>query len=234
MALLEVDNLVAGYQKNVVLNGIALNVQAGEIVALIGHNGAGKTTLLNAVFGMLRARSGSVRFDEQAIDGSVPAANVARGMALVPQERAVFANLNVRDNLDLASITLADRDVARQRMEAVQHLFPILSQRAGQLAGTLSGGEQRMLAVGIALMLKPRLLMLDEPSLGLAPLVVRDLMERIREVNREQGTAILLVEQNVRAALANASRVYVMKLGRIVYDGLPEPLQDKSRLMELF
>jgi branched-chain amino acid transport system ATP-binding protein len=234
MALLEVDSLVAGYHKNVVLNGISLQIGPGEIVALIGHNGAGKTTLLNSIFGILRAREGRVRFDEQAIDGSVPAANVARGMALVPQERAVFANLNVRDNLDLASITLRDRDMASRRMEAVQRLFPILSQRATQLAGTLSGGEQRMLAVGIALMLAPKLLMLDEPSLGLAPLVVRDLMERIRDVNREQGTAILLVEQNVRAALANASRVYVMKLGRIVYDGLPDPLHDKSRLMELF
>lgn len=233
MTLLHVDNLVAGYHKNVVLNGVSLQIQPGEFVALIGHNGAGKTTLLNSVFGLLRSRSGSVRFDEQPI-GNMPAANVARGMALVPQERAVFANLNVRDNLDLASITITDRDVAQQRIEAVERLFPILRQRASQLAGTLSGGEQRMLAVGIALMLAPRLLMLDEPSLGLAPLVVRDLMERIQEVNREQGTAILLVEQNVRAALANAARVYVMKLGRIVYDGLPDPLNDKTRLMELF
>jgi branched-chain amino acid transport system ATP-binding protein len=234
MALLQVDNLVAGYHKNVVLNGVSLKVEPGEFIALIGHNGAGKTTLLNSVFGILRAREGGVRFNEQAIERSVPSANVARGMALVPQERAVFPNLNVRDNLDLASITLTDRDFARRRVEQVQRLFPILRQRASQLAGTLSGGEQRMLAVGIALMLAPKLLMLDEPSLGLAPLVVRDLMERIHEVNREEGTAILLVEQNVRAALANANRIYVMKLGRMVYDGPPEPLHDKSRLMELF
>ena len=234
MTLLNVDNLVAGYHTNVVLNGVSLQIQPGEFVALIGHNGAGKTTLLNSVFGILRARQGVVQFEGNAIDHSVPAANVARGMALVPQERAVFPNLNVRDNLDLASITLTDRDIARERAEAVQRLFPILRNRASQLAGTLSGGEQRMLAVGIALMLAPKLLMLDEPSLGLAPLVVRDLMERIRDVNREQGTAILLVEQNVRTALANASRVYVMKLGRMVYDGPPDPLHDKSRLMELF
>ena len=234
MTLLQVDRLVAGYHKNVVLNGVSLRIDPGEFVALIGHNGAGKTTLLSSIFGILRARDGAVRFDGQAIDRSVPAANVARGMALVPQERAVFPNLNVRDNLDLASITLSDRDEARRRVAAVERLFPILHQRTSQLAGTLSGGEQRMLAVGIALMLAPKLLMLDEPSLGLAPLVVRDLMERIHDVNREQGTAILLVEQNVRAALANSSRVYVMKLGRIVYDGPPDPLHDKSRLMELF
>ena len=234
MTLLQVDNLRSGYHKNVVLNGVSLQIDPGEFVALIGHNGAGKTTFLGSIFGMVQVREGTVRFNDQPIERSGPAANVARGMALVPQERAVFPNLNVRDNLDLASITLTDRDVARRRIEAVEHLFPILHQRATQLAGTLSGGEQRMLAVGIALMLAPKLLMLDEPSLGLAPLVVRDLMARIHDVNREQGTAILLVEQNVRAALANASRVYVMKLGRIVYDGPPEPLHDKSRLMTLF
>lgn len=234
MSLLEVDNLEAGYHKNQVLNGVSLRIGAGEAVALIGHNGAGKTTLLNAVFGILRAQGGAVRFEGESVERSGPAANVARGIALVPQERAVFPNLNVRDNLDLASISVTDRDVAHRRLEAVQRLFPILNRRAAQLAGTLSGGEQRMLAVGIALMLAPKLLMLDEPSLGLAPLVVRDLMERIHDVSREQGTAILLVEQNVRVALANARRVYVMKLGQIVYDGPPDPLQDKSRLMELF
>ena len=234
MALLVVENLVAGYQKNVVLNGVSARVEPGEWVAVIGHNGAGKTTLLDTLFGMIRPRAGRVLFAGAAIDPGRPAANVARGMALVPQERAVFPNLNVRDNLELASITVRERETSRRRVAEVERLFPILAARAHQLAGTLSGGEQRMLAIGIALMLAPKLLMLDEPSLGLAPRVVQHLMERIRDVNRDHGTAILLVEQNVRAALDNAKRVYVMKLGRMVYDGPPDPLHDKSRLMELF
>lgn len=234
MALLEVTGLSAGYHKVEVLRGVSLRVEPGEFVSIIGHNGAGKTTLVNAVFGVLAPRAGQVRFEGQDIAGASPAANVRRGMALVPQERAVFPNLSVADNLDVAGMAVRERAEFERRLEEVHRLFPILAERRRQQAGTLSGGQQRMLAIGIALMQAPRLLMLDEPSLGLAPLLVQQMMERIREINRARGTAILLIEQNVRAALSHSARTYVMKVGGIVYDGPPAPLHDKTTLMQYF
>ena len=234
MALLQVENLVSGYHKKVVLHGVSAEIEPAERVAVIGHNGAGKTTMLKSIFGIIKPTGGRVHLDGQAITGRAPSANVREGMAMVPQERAVFPNLNIRDNLELAAFSVKQKEEIGRRMEEVQTLFPILRERSRQLAGTLSGGEQRMLAIGIALMQAPKLLMLDEPSLGLAPIVVQHLMKQIQEVNQRMGTAILLVEQNVRAALDNASRVYVMKLGQIVYDGPPKPLQNKSYLMKLF
>lgn len=234
MALLDVTGLSAGYHKIEVLRGVSLRIDPGEFVAVIGHNGAGKTTLVHAVFGTLAPRAGQVRFQDQDITGAAPAANVRRGMALVPQERAVFPNLTVADNLDVAGMAIRDGGVFEERLHDVHHLFPILNERHRQQAGTLSGGQQRMLAIGIALMQAPRLLMLDEPSLGLAPLLVQQLMERIVEINRTRGTAILLIEQNVRAALQHCTRAYVMKVGQFVYDGVPGPLHDKSTLMKYF
>ncbi len=234
MTLLQVENLVSGYHKKEVLHGVTTRIEAGERVAVIGHNGAGKTTLLKSIFGIIKPTAGQVLLDGEAVTGRAPSINVRGGMAMVPQERAVFPNLNVRDNLELAAFAIRDHQETGRRMEGVEGMFPILKERARQQAGTLSGGEQRMLAIGIALMQAPKLLMLDEPSLGLAPIVVRHLMEQILEVNKRLGTAILLVEQNVRAALENSSRVYVMKLGQIVYDGAPKRLQNKSYLMKLF
>lgn len=234
MTLLNVGGLSAGYHKVEVLRGVSLRIEPKEFVAVIGHNGAGKTTLLNAIFGVLPLRQGHVRFEEQDIRGAPPAANVRRGMALVPQERAVFPNLNVADNLELAGMAQRDRAKTEQRLEEVQHLFPILRERRRQQAGTMSGGQQRMLSIGIALMQSPRLLMLDEPSLGLAPMLVQQMMELIAEINRTQSTAILLVEQNVRVALNHCTRAYVMKVGQMVYDGPPAPLHDKSTLMKYF
>ena len=234
MTLLQVDRLVSGYHKKVVLHGVSTRIEPGEKVAVIGHNGAGKTTMLKSIFGIIKPTAGQVFFEGEDVTGRAPSANVREGMALVPQERAVFPNLNIRDNLELAAFSIKNKEETGRHVADVQNMFPILRERSRQQAGTLSGGEQRMLAIGIALMQTPRLLMLDEPSLGLAPLVVQHLMNQIQEVNQRLGTAILLVEQNVRIALAYATRVYVMKLGQIVYDGSPDPLQDKSYLMELF
>jgi len=234
MALLQVDNLVSGYHKKVVLHSVSAKIEPGERVAVIGHNGAGKTTMLKSIFGIIKPTAGQVLLDGESITGRAPSANVKGGMAMVPQERAVFPNLNVGDNLELAAFSIKSKEETGRRVEEVQALFPILRERARQQAGTLSGGEQRMLAIGIALMQAPKLLMLDEPSLGLAPILVHHLMNQIQEVNQRLGTAILLVEQNVQAALGNTTRVYVLKLGQIVYDGSPKPLQDKSYLMRLF
>ena len=234
MALLDVTGLSAGYHKIEVLRGVSLRIDPGEFVAVIGHNGAGKTTLVHSVFGILPPRAGHVRFQDRDIAGSAPAANVRRGMALVPQERAVFPNLSVADNLDVAGMAIRDGAVLEQRLHDVHQLFPILKERHRQQAGTLSGGQQRMLSIGIALMQAPQLLMLDEPSLGLAPLLVQQMMERIVEINRTRGTAILLIEQNVRAALNHCGRAYVMKVGQMVYDGAPAPLHDRSTLMKYF
>lgn len=232
--LLNVEDLSGGYHKKKVLNEISAQVERGEMVSIIGHNGAGKTTFLKTIFGMLKPTGGKITFDDHTTTGQNPGANVALGMAMVPQERAVFPNLNVVDNLNLAAFSLRDKEKTKALVEEVIQLFPILGQRASQLAGTMSGGQQRMLAVGIALMQAPKLLMLDEPSLGLAPVVVGDLMEQVHKINQKLGTAIVLVEQNVKSALENTSRIYVMKLGSIVYQGAPEPLEDRTYLMELF
>ena len=233
MALLEVANLTAGYHNKSVLHDVSFDVQPGEFISVIGHNGAGKTTMVRSVFGLMRPTGGNISFDGKDIRGRAPSANVRQGMALVPQEHAVFPNLNVRDNLELAAFHTRDKQKTDARIDELHKLFPILKERAKQLAGTLSGGQQRMLSMGIALMQRPKLLMLDEPSLGLAPLLVQNLMEQIQEINR-QGTAVLLIEQNVRAAISNATRIYVMKLGQMVYNGAPAPLQDRSFLMDLF
>ncbi len=234
MPLLEATALTSGYHKITVLQGVSLRIEPGEFVSVIGHNGAGKTTLAHTVLGLIAVRTGQVRFDGQDVAGQTPSRNVARGMALVPQERAVFPNLSVEDNLELVGTRVPGQESVEQRLADVHALFPILAERAGQLAGTLSGGQQRMLAIGIALMQSPRLLMLDEPSLGLAPVLVQQVMERVREINRRRGTAILLIEQNVRAALNACTRAYVMKLGRMVYDGPPAPLHDRTELLKYF
>ena len=234
MALLDVAGLSAGYHKITVLRGVSLHVGQGEFVSVIGHNGAGKTTLVGSILGIVPARSGQVRFGGQDIAGHAPAANVADGIALVPQERAVFPNLTVADNLELVGTRAALQSGYAGRLAEVYELFPILQERGRQFAGTLSGGQQRMLAIGIALMQSPRLLMLDEPSLGLAPLLVQQVMERVQEINRRRGVAILLIEQNVRAALNACTRAYVMKLGQMVYDGPPAPLHDRTFLLKYF
>jgi branched-chain amino acid transport system ATP-binding protein len=216
-ALLSVGGLVAGYGPVEVLRGIDLDVAAGEIVAVLGSNGAGKSTLNRTISGVLRAKRGSIRFAGSAIEREKPAAIVARGLVHVPEGRCVFPNLTVKQNLDLGSYRRG-RGRREQNRERVFAIFPRLAERRSQRAGTLSGGEQQMLAIGRGLMAEPRLLILDEPSLGLSPLLVEELFALIRRIHAE-GIALLLVEQNVVQTLELARRAYILENGAIVLTG---------------
>ncbi len=224
--MLRLRNVDAGYGKLTVLRRVTLHVSAGEIVTIVGANGAGKTTLLETVAGLVRARSGELLFDGASIARVATERIVARGCSLVPEGRQVFAAMPVRENLLLGAhvqYARGRRHEVQEDLERVYGLFPILRSRAEQLAGTLSGGEQQMLAIARALMARPKLMMLDEPSMGLAPLVVRDIFAILRRV-REAGTTVLLVEQNARGALRIADRGYVLETGRIVLQGTAEEL----------
>ena len=224
--MLRVRNLDAGYGSLSVLRHVSLHVKQGEIVTIIGANGAGKTTLLRAITGLLRARSGEVLFQDKDISLLRPEDIVSRGCSLVPEGRQVFATMPVQENLLLGAYVQYRRGrhaEARQDLEQVYSLFPVLRQRQHQLAGTLSGGEQQMLAIGRALMARPSLIMLDEPSMGLAPLIVRDIFAIIKRLGSE-GKTVLLVEQNARSALRIAHRGYVLETGRIVLEGAAEDL----------
>jgi branched-chain amino acid transport system ATP-binding protein len=233
-ALLEVTGLQAGYGKKVVVRDIELILQPNEIVVVLGHNGAGKTTLLRAIFGLIRAGKGHVVFAGQDITGRAPSANIADGLALVPQGHGTFRSLSVQQNLELGGFTIRDRRLMAERLDRVFTLFPILQERQRQIGGTLSGGQQQMLAIGMALMSAPRLLILDEPSIGLAPQLVERVMGSIREINRSYGTTILLVEQNLKHGLAVAVRAVVMNRGAKIYDGDPAELSDERKLLTMF
>ncbi len=216
--LLEVEGIESGYGKKTVLQGVALRVREGEVVAMLGHNGAGKSTMLKTILGLLPARAGRVRFAGEAWANGDPVENVRRGMALVPQGRGVFPDLTVIENLMLGAYTQRDKAATATRLREVIELFPMLEERRAHRAGTLSGGQQQMVAVGMALMPRPRLMMMDEPSIGLAPVLVQRVLETARQINRRFGTAIILVEQNIKTALGVADRAYVMKSGRIVLE----------------
>jgi len=219
--MLKIRNLSAGYGSLNVLRRVSLHVKAGEIVTIIGANGAGKTTLLKTITGLLRAQSGDVLFRDEDIQRIAPEQVVFKGCSLVPEGRQVFAAMPVRENLLLGGYVQFKRgkgDEVRADLERVYELFPVLKQREHQLAGTLSGGEQQMLAIGRALMARPSLIMLDEPSMGLAPLIVRDIFSIIRRL-REAGNTVLLVEQNARSALKISDRGYVLETGRIILEG---------------
>ena len=231
---LSASGLVAGYGKKRVVDGVDLEVNAGKILLVLGHNGAGKTTLARTLFGLLKAESGSVHLDNEDITGRTPARNVAAGFAFVPQGHGVFRTLSVADNLDMGGFLEHDPARLAERRKRVFDMFPILAERRSQLAGTMSGGQQQMLAIGIALMHAPRFILLDEPSIGLAPNLVEKVMQSVAEINRALGATILIIEQNVKASLPIAHRVAVLKTGRKIYDGAPEPLTDHVRLMELF
>jgi len=235
--MLRLLNLEAGYGPLRVLKGISLHVSAGEVVAIIGANGAGKTTLLKTIAGVYKPKSGQIVFDRQEVGGLAPERIVGRGCVLVPEGRHVFSTLSVRENLllgayarrrDARSAAAADATLA-----SIYRLFGILKDRSGQAAGTLSGGEQQMLAIGRALMSRPRLLLIDEPSLGVAPLVIRSLYAAIAGLKRE-GLTVLLVEQNARAALAVADRGYVIETGQIVLEGTSRELADNPEVQRAY
>ena len=217
MSLLAVQDLVTAYGSVEALHGISFHVDDGEIVALLGANGAGKTTTLRTISGLLRPRAGEVRFAGERIDTRRAHEIVRLGLTHVPEGRWIFTLLTVDENLRLGAY--AKRRVPREALDRVFTQFPRLAERRGQLAGTLSGGEQQMLAMARALMTRPRLLLLDEPSMGLAPVLVRGIFQTIAEINR-QGTTVLLVEQNANAALRLARRAYVLETGRIALEGL--------------
>ena len=234
--MLRILNLEAGYGPLRVLKGISLHVSPGEIVALIGANGAGKTTLLKTVAGILKCRSGAVEFDKRPIHAMPPEKVVALGCSLVPEGRHIFSTLTVRENLILGAFSRRRRENGASvaaAMEEVHSLFPILKERQAQLAGTLSGGQQQMLAIGRALMSRPRLLMMDEPSLGVAPLIARDIFQTVVRL-KQTGLTVLLVEQNARAALAVADRGYVIETGQIVLEGTARELCDNPDVQRAY
>jgi branched-chain amino acid transport system ATP-binding protein len=216
--VLEVRDVVAAHGELVALHGVSLHVGAGEIVALLGANGGGKTTLLKTILGLIRPRAGAVRWDGAEITGARPDRIVERGLALVPEGRRLFTRMTVLENLELGAFAVRARHAVRENLERVYAIFPVLRERRATLVSALSGGQQQMVAVGRALMASPRLLMLDEPSLGIAPRIVESIFAALGDINRT-GVAIFLVEQNVHAALTLAHRAYLLESGRIVGEG---------------
>jgi branched-chain amino acid transport system ATP-binding protein len=232
--LLRVRDLHASYGPKQVLHGVDLEVGAGEIIALMGHNGAGKTTTIRTVLGALRARSGSVELDGRTVTGEPVRRLVRSGVALIPSERFVFPDLSIRDNLLLGAANAPRGSDSAARLREVESLFPLLGERSSQAAGQLSGGQQRMVSLGIALMAQPRLLLLDEPSLGLAPSIVETIFSRLRSLADTSGLGILLLEQNVKQALQVADRAYVMRSGRIILEESAEQMRLRPDYWDLF
>ncbi|MBX7172031.1 MAG: ABC transporter ATP-binding protein [Pyrinomonadaceae bacterium] len=231
--MLTLENVSVNYGAIEALNGISLHIEQGEVVTLIGANGAGKTTTLRTITGLLEPKSGAVKFEGKLTNGIAAHKLVALGMAMSPEGRGVFANLSVRENLEMGAYLRNDKKGIADDMERGFAMFPRLKEREQQKAGTLSGGEQQMLAMVRALMSRPRLLLLDEPSLGLAPLVVHTIFEAIEEI-RSNGTTILLVEQNANAALHHSDRAYVLETGRIVMEGNSKELAANPKVKEAY
>jgi len=232
--MLEIKNLQVSYGAIPALHGISLSVKAGSIVTLIGANGAGKTTALKAISGLLKPKTGEILYEGKNIAGLPPHHIVKLGLSHVPEGRMIFTNLTVLENLQLGAYLEKDRRVIRRELEHVFGLFPRLQERQPQMAGTLSGGEQQMLAIGRALMGRPRLLLLDEPSLGLAPLLIKTIFEKIVEINREQGLTVLLVEQNANLALEISQFGYVLETGRIAVSGESATLRQNPQVQSAY
>jgi branched-chain amino acid transport system ATP-binding protein len=233
MALLEVNDIHTYYGAIHALKGLSIHVDEGEIVTLIGANGAGKSTTLNTICGLLRPRSGGVVFDGEPIQNVPPHEIVMRGVSQSPEGRRVFGRLNVTENLEMGAFGRTDKAGIQRSIERVFTLFPRLKERHRQVAGTLSGGEQQMLAIGRALMANPRLLLLDEPSMGLAPVLVDTIFDTVKEING-QGTTVLLVEQNAMIALSVASRGYVLETGSIVLQDSADALQQNEMVRKSY
>lgn len=232
--MLEIKNLVVQYGAIAALHGISLSVPDGQIITLIGANGAGKTTTLKTISGLIKPASGEIMYGGENIAGLAPHRIVARGVSQSPEGRMIFANLTVHENLQLGAYLQKNRETVRRELERVFILFPRLKEREKQVAGTLSGGEQQMLAIGRALMSRPRLLLLDEPSLGIAPILVKTIFEKIVEINREQGLTILLVEQNANLALEISHFGYVLETGKVVLQGPCAELRQNPRVKSAY
>jgi branched-chain amino acid transport system ATP-binding protein len=231
--MLTLENVSVNYGAIEALTGINLQVNKGEVVTLIGANGAGKTTTLRTITGLLEPKNGRVVYENHNISGAATHTLVAKGIAMSPEGRGVFANLSVRENLEMGAYIRKDKKGIADDMERGYTLFPRLKEREQQKAGTLSGGEQQMLAMARALMSRPRLLLLDEPSLGLAPIVVHTIFQAIEQI-RQEGATILLVEQNANAALHHSDRAYVLETGRIVMEGDSKQLAQDPRVKEAY
>ncbi len=231
--MLTIENISVNYGAIEALTGISMHVEKGEVVTLIGANGAGKTTTLRTITGLLEPREGRILFEGEEISGKPTHLLVARGISMSPEGRGVFANLSVRENLQMGAYLKKNKSEIAEDIERAFRMFPRLKERESQKAGTLSGGEQQMLAMSRALMSRPRLLLLDEPSLGLAPLVVHTIFEAIEEI-RSKGTTILLVEQNAHAALKHSDRAYVLETGKIVMEGPSADLAADPRIKEAY
>ena len=233
-ALLAVSNVETYYGPIMALRGVSFTVPAGAIVTILGANGAGKTTILKTVSGVMDPQKGSVTLEGRAIHGLDPDRVARLGLSHVPEGREVFPFLSVRENLRMGAYARRDADGVAKDLEMVTEYFPVLAARAEQRAGSLSGGEQQMLAIGRALMARPKVMLLDEPSLGLSPKLVRDIFEIIRRINRERGVTVLLVEQNANLALQTADHGYVLELGRIVMEDTCERLLQKDDIREFY
>ncbi len=232
--LLDVKDLEAGYGKKQILYKIGLCIQEREIVGLIGHNGAGKSTALQSIFGLLTPYQGQVLYMGRDVTFETPAAKLKAGIYHIPQENFIFSDLKVTDNLEMSYFTMKDQAGFSSRLDTVYGFFPVLQHRRNQLAGTLSGGERRMLAIGMGLLRNPSLLMLDEPSSGLSPVAFQNVAKIIQEINTTLGTAVILVEQNVKVAFKLSRRVYVMKAGRIILEETGAKLLERKEWWDLF
>ncbi len=232
--MLKVDNVSAAYGKALALKEVSLRVEKGEIVSLIGANGAGKTTTLRVISGMIRPLKGEVTFEGRSIVGLEPYQITSIGIIHVPEGRGLFPEMTVRENLEMGAFLRTDKDSINEDLEFVYSLFPVLKEREKQLAGTLSGGEQQMLAIGKGLMGNPKLLMLDEPSLGLAPMLVDKIFETIVQINKEKGTTILVAEQNAYMALTSSHRAYVIENGVTVMEGTGEELLGNEHVRKAY
>ncbi len=231
--MLKLEGVRAFYGPIEALKGVSLSVKEGEVVSLLGANGAGKSTTLMAISGVNKIGGGSITYDGRRIDGLPPHEIVKQGISQVPEGRRIFSRLTVRENLDMGAFTIRDKALAEKNLSEVYDLFPVLKERQSQQGGTLSGGEQQMLAIGRALMSSPKLLLLDEPSLGLAPIVVTKIFKIIKDINR-RGVTVLLVEQNARAALNLADRAYVLETGRITLEGPAKELLENEKVRKAY
>jgi branched-chain amino acid transport system ATP-binding protein len=232
--ILTVEHIYCGYGRKQVVFDLSMHVREGEIVTILGHNGSGKSTTIKTILGVLPAQGGRITYRGEDTTGRGSRLNVRNGMALIPSERFVFADLSVIDNLLLGGANTPDAGLRAERMTRTYELFPILKERSSQLAGTLSGGQQRMLSLGIALMGSPKLLMLDEPSLGLAPIVVENIFTAVRNLCESEGLSVLLLEQNVAQALRITNRAYVMRSGRVILEETADEMRSRGTYWDLF